>query len=118
MSSFGAIHPLISVSPNTDLAMDSACGGLVGNELQHIQISAALRIAQWCDSHVVARHGKQIRVYEMKIVVGYAFRKVVADPEIQVEPVEAIGGEFAQVGAPECFVVIPRLVFNLAYESP
>ncbi len=68
--------------------------------------------------HGVARRGNQKRVEEQEVGVRHLAQGVVAEPEGQVEPVEALRREHAQVVGPHLTVVIPGLVERLAGELP
>jgi hypothetical protein len=52
----------------------------------------------------------------MKVIVGDSPGKIVLKSIGEVKTIESAGDQRIQVSAPECFVVVPGLIFNLAAE--
>jgi hypothetical protein len=53
----------------------------------------------------------------MKIAIGDAGRKIIAQAESKIEPVEPVRSEHREIILPERAVVEPRLVFHIAGEQ-
>ena len=113
-----AIDPLVAVHPNAQLKLQAARHGLFADEFQHFEIPLAFGVGQLRHPHVVTRHGQQERVGEKEIPVRDIAEKVVADPQRQIEAIEALRRQHGEIGGPHLAVVVPGLVFDLADKEP
>src|SRR5579872_848770 len=131
MVGIGTIGPLVGVSPDAELKMQSASRCLSRNEAQRGEIlfpfGGAERYGRGQPS--AFRRGKlhhanigkpgnldEIRIGKMKIVVRYTARKVVFESIGQGETIKAAGNQRVEISAPESFVVVPGFVFQFGAE--
>jgi hypothetical protein len=60
----------------------------------------------------MAGHGEKEGVWKVEVGVAELPREIVADPESEVETVEAMPREHVEIGRPERSIVEPRFVFD------
>ena len=113
----GGIVEVVSMGPDAYLEVHAAQGRFLANEAERIQISGALGVRNTRNPYVVAGNLDEKRIGEVEIRIAHFTREIVADPERQAEPVEAIRRQHRQVFAPVVPVVEPRLVFDFADEG-
>ncbi len=111
-----AVLPLIAMHPDAELEIEPRRHGLLANEAQHREIGVALGIGKVRRAHVVTGHGEQERIEEQEIGIRDILELVVAEPEGEVQAVEALRCQHGEIARPHCAVVEPRLVVGLAGE--
>src|SRR6185369_629878 len=89
----GAVQPFVTVHPETEIELEAARNGLFADELQHFQIPVALGIGQLRNAHFITRHGEEEGICEEEIAVGDILKKIVANPEAEIEAVETLRGQ-------------------------
>ena len=104
--------------PKAELELHAASYGLLGDELQHLEIRVALAVGQLGNAHVVAGNGHQERISEEEICVGDLPDEVVADAQRQIETIEPVRRQHRQILRPHLAIVVPGLVFHVAGEEP
>ena len=113
----GAVRPLVRVGPQPELEVQAAARRLVADEAQHLQVGVTLAVGEVRRAHVVARDREQEGVGEVQVGVPDPRREVVAEPEGEIEAIEALGHEHREIGGPELPVAEPRLVLDVAAEK-
>ena len=113
-----AVDPLVRVRPQAELDVQADRVRLLRQEPERRQVAFALLVGELRDADVVPGDGQQEGVGEVQVGVGHAPVEVVAEPEREAEPVEALRDEHREVAAPEPFVAEPGEVLHLAAEQP
>ena len=111
-------RPGIGVRPQRQAELHAALDGLAADEAKHFQIAIALGIRKVHRFHVVTRNGQQERIGEIKIGVRNVAVPVVAVAGLEIEAIEPAGGERGEIVSPPASIVVPGLVFEVAFKSP
>src|SRR5262249_13323396 len=99
--------PLVAVGPEAELEMEPARRGGVADEAEGLQVPGPLLVRQAGGPDVIAGGRDQERIGEVEVRVADLAEEVVADPEGQMEAVEALRGEHGEIPLPERAVVEP-----------
>ncbi len=109
--------PFVAVHPQPELELQAARRRLARDEPQHLEVAVALGVGELRHAHVVAGHREQEWIAEDEVCVGDVGEEVVADPQREVEAVEALPGQHREIRGPHLAVVEPGLVFDVAREQ-
>ena len=114
----GAVGPAIGMSPQSELEIQAAGRGFVADVPEHLKVPVALLVGQVGGADPVPRHRDQERVGKIEIRVAQAVGGIIAQPEREIETIEAMRRQQRQITSPKFPVIEPPTILKIAGEHP